>query len=180
MPSSTPSTPCRVPTAPARRRPARLPAASRRPSLTEHAPTASTRGGTALAPWRSGRVPEVCLASPRPLAVSRADRGLDGVLLPQRVGYTGDWPSPSVDRLGCRNVRALLGLLSGKNLRFVESRAQSCLLAGRPVRGYQEGSVSGIDIMYNLSRLLPSLEADEVQQLLEILADVMALRRGEV
>jgi hypothetical protein len=34
--------------------------------------------------------------------------------------------------------------------------------------------------MYNLSRLLPSLEVDEVRQLLEILADVMALRRGEV
>jgi hypothetical protein len=77
-------------------------------------------------------------------------------------------------------VRALLGLLSDSDLKFVESRAQSCLLAGRPARGYQEGSVSGIDIIYNLSRLLPSLEADEVRQLLEVLADVMALRRGEV
>ncbi|KAK5651145.1 hypothetical protein OQA88_13239 [Cercophora sp. LCS_1] len=114
-----------------------------------------------------------CTLAPRP-------RPRGGVLLPQLVGYAGDWTSPSVDRLGCRNVRALLGLLSGKDLRFVESRARSCLLAGRPARGYQKGSVSGIDIMYNLSRLLPSLEADEVQQLLEILADVMALRRGDV
>ncbi|KAK3898347.1 hypothetical protein C8A05DRAFT_38065 [Staphylotrichum tortipilum] len=114
-----------------------------------------------------------CTLAPRP-------RPQDGVLLPQHVGYTGDWTSPSVDRLGCRNVRALLGLLSGKDLRFVESRARSCLLAGRPTRGYQKGSVSGIDIMYNLSRLLPSLEADEVRQLLEILADVMAFRGGEV
>ncbi|KAK3899230.1 hypothetical protein C8A05DRAFT_37168 [Staphylotrichum tortipilum] len=52
--------------------------------------------------------------------------------------------------------------------------------AHAPARGYQKGSVSGIDIMYNLARLLPPLEADEVRQLLEILADVMALRRGEV